>query len=93
MIPQRKVIGRVRLSGVNAVNCERGTRVVLDGEYEVIERMDGRNGTVILSLLEPKETHPGGADGVTLLPCTLRTQVDARRAVDVPEPAVTKRRR
>ena len=81
----------VRLANVNAVNCERGARVVLDGEYEVIERMEGRNGTVILSLLDPKETHPGGADGVTLLPCTLRTQVDAGRVVDVP--AVASRRR
>ena len=83
----------VRLSNVNAVNCERGARVVLDGEYEVIERMEGRNDTVILSLLDPNEKHPGGSDGLTMLPCTLRTQVDAGRVVDVPEPVALKRRR
>lgn len=62
---------------ITAVRCERNERVDLpSGTYEALSVQKAKTaGYVILMLKDTKEAHPGGDDGKTMLPCTLRAQV------------------
>lgn len=66
---------KITLRGVAGVCVERNLRVSLDGTYVVLGEDEGRNGTVTLTLKDPKATYLGGDDGKQKLPCTIRARV------------------